>query len=287
MDFFTIDVETANADMASICQIGIAHFVDGTIADEWKSFVDPEEEFDVFNIAIHGIDENTVKGSPNFPAVINRIHELLDNHISVCHTHFDRVSINQVCNKYGMIPPITTWLDSALVARRTWGQFAWKGYGVKSICDYLGYQYKCHDALEDAKATGYILTCAIKQTGLDIDNWLKRIREPIDITHSSEGPYIQREGNPEGFLYGEIMVFTGALTIHRSEAADMAAKIGCKVEDGVNRQTTLLVVGDQDIKKLVGHEKSTKHRRAEELIAAGQPIRILRETDFKALVGNI
>ena len=34
---------------------------------------------------------------------------------------------------------------------------------------------------------------------------------------------------------------------------------------------------------LNGHEKSGKHRKAEELIAKGQFIRILRESDFKRL----
>ena len=48
----------------------------------------------------------------------------------------------------------------------------------------------------------------------------------------------------------------------------------------------MLVVGDQDIKKLAGHEKSSKHRKAEALILAGQSIRILRETDFKELTQN-
>ena len=51
----------------------------------------------------------------------------------------------------------------------------------------------------------------------------------------------------------------------------------------VNKKTTLLVVGDQDVKKLAGHKKSNKHRRAEDLISKGQDIRILRESDFKEL----
>ena len=67
-------------------------------------------------------------------------------------------------------------------------------------------------------------------------------------------------------------------------AADMAAKIGCTVADGINKKTTILVVGDQDVKKLAGHEKSSKHRKAEKLIAEGCPIRILRESDFIELV---
>jgi len=42
MEFVAIDVETANADMASICQIGIARFADGLLTSEWETYVDPQ-----------------------------------------------------------------------------------------------------------------------------------------------------------------------------------------------------------------------------------------------------
>ena len=37
MNFVSVDVETANSDRASICQIGIAVFKDGKLVDEWVS----------------------------------------------------------------------------------------------------------------------------------------------------------------------------------------------------------------------------------------------------------
>ena len=95
---------------------------------------------------------------------------------------------------------------------------------------------------------------------------------------------IQRDGNPKGDLFGEVIVFTGELGIHRNQAADLAANIGCHVDQGVTNKTTILVVGDQDVTKLAGHEKSSKHRKAEELAAEGHSIRIIREIEFKALV---
>ena len=64
----------------------------------------------------------------------------------------------------------------------------------------------------------------------------------------------------------------------------MAACVGCEVDGGVTKRTTLLVVGDQDVQRLAGHEKSSKHRKAEQLIQMGQPIRIVRELDFRDLV---
>lgn len=79
------------------------------------------------------------------------------------------------------------------------------------------------------------------------------------------------------------MVFTGALLKPRRQASDPAHETGAAVEPGVTKSTTLLVVGDQDLDKLAGKEKSSKHRKAEALIAKGQPIRILGEADFMSM----
>lgn len=280
MEFVALDFETANADVSSICQIGIANFKEGLLQEEWKTYIDPEDFFDEMNISIHGIDESTVKGAPTLPGVANHIYNYIDGRIAVCHTHFDRVAIQQACLKYDLRMPTCTWLDSARVTRRTWEQFAWKGYGLANVCAILGYQFTHHDALEDAKAAAHIVLAAMEKTGIDIHGWLSRVEKPIDPSSYD----ISREGNPEGFFHGEVLVFTGALDIPRREAADMAAKIGCTVADGVTKNTTILVVGDQDVKKLAGHEKSSKHRKAELLIQKGQELRIIRESDFKELV---
>jgi DNA polymerase-3 subunit epsilon len=280
MDFIAIDVETANADINSICQIGLVYFKEGVLCEEWKSYVDPEDFFDGINISIHGIDESTVQGAPQLPEIADILYKFLDDKITVCHTHFDRVSIRKAFDKYGIRHPENIWLDSARVARRVWKEFAQKGYGLHNICETLGYKFKHHDALEDAKAAGYIMLTAMQQSYLDLEGWLKRVNQPI----FEDTIKIKYDVNPEGCLYGEFIVFTGVLELKRTEAADMAAKIGCQVESGVTKKTTILVVGNQDIKKLAGHEKSSKHRKAEGLILNGQQIRILGESDFKELI---
>ena len=286
MEFVAIDVETANADLSSICQIGIAKYSNGELIDEWCSLINPEDYFDFLNVSIHGITENDVKDSLKLPEVRSTLQVYMDNAVCVSHTHFDRVSITRAFSKYGMEPLDAMWLDSARVARRTWEQFARSGYGLSNICEHIGYEFRHHDALEDAKASGQVILTAIRQTGIGLDEWLKRVDQPIDPSKSSSGSAVRREGDPEGDLYGEVLCFTGALEISRNEAADLAARIGCAVVPGVTKETTLLVVGDQDIKKLAGKDKSSKHRKAEELISKGQVIRIVKESDFKALVSQ-
>lgn len=284
MRFVAIDVETANPDMASICQIGIAVYDEERLNDEWKSFVDPEDYFHPINISIHGITETIVHGAPALPKVAPVLCQHLNDTIAVCHTHFDRVAIQQALAKHGLAELECTWLDSARVARRTWEQCAWRGYGLAAVCQSIGYEFQHHDALEDAKAAGVIMIAAMKETGLSLNDWLVRVEQPIDPSAPSYQVATRRDGDPEGSLYGEVLAFTGALEIPRREAADMAAAVGCRVVSGVTRETTLLVVGNQDIRHLAGHKKSSKHRKAEKLASEGQSVRILREADFEKLV---
>jgi DNA polymerase-3 subunit epsilon len=284
MQFVAIDVETANADMGSICQIGLAKFVDGHLTEEWCTLVDPEDYFDDVNIAVHGIEPRMVRGKPKLPQIAERVRSTLEGTVSVCHTHFDRISLGQAYAKYNLSPIATTWLDSARVVRRTWKDLAWRGYGLANVCSRIGYEFQHHDALEDARAAGYVLLAAMRDSQYDLDQWCRRVNQPIDLESSSSSASVQRDGNPEGDLYGEVLVFTGSLDLPRNEAAELAASVGCQVAAGVTKRTTLLVVGDQDATKLAGYEKSSKHRKAEQLVAGGHRIRIIRESDFKTLV---
>lgn len=286
MRFVAIDIETANPDMSSICQIGIAEFADGNLVGEWSTLIDPEDYFDEVNISIHGIEPQMVKGQPKLPDIAEALRGYLENGISVCHTHFDRVALARAFIKYKLSPISTSWLDSARVVRRTWKDLAWQGYGLKNVCSKIGYEFRHHDALEDAKAAGHVLLAAIHESKLDLEAWMHLVNQPIDPQRSLHGAAIHHDGNPEGDLFGEIIVFTGALELPRNEAANLAASVGCQVASGVTKKTTILVVGDQDISKLAGHKKSTKYRKAELLVAEGYPIRIICETDFKALVKN-
>ncbi len=290
MDFVAVDVETANASLASVCQVGIALFSGGELADEWQSYVDPEDVFDPFNVAVHGITPETVAGAPNLAAIAESIGGLLGGNVVVSHTAFDRVSLDRAFARYEAAMPACTWLDSAKVARRVWKECARSGYGLGDVCALIGYDFRHHDALEDAKAAGRIIVEAARRTGEDLDGLLRLARRPITPRkHTKHKSYpsapITRSGDPEGPLFGEVLVFTGQLSMPRHEAADLAAAAGCQVADYVGKKTTLLVLGDQDVRRLNGHEKSSKHRRAEELIAAGHPLRILSESDFLHLIG--
>jgi len=277
MEFTCIDVETANPNLSSICQIGIAKFKDGALVSQWESLVNPNDYFDEMNIAVHAITPKMVKAAPTLPDLHKTILGQINHSITVSHTSFDRSAVTQACQKHGLEPPNTTWLDTARVVRRAWPQFSKKGYGLANITEHLGISFAHHNALQDAVACGKVLLRAVEITNCSPSDWIKKVHQPIN---PSATKYIRREGIEDGALFGERLVFTGALSMTRSQAADIAAASGCQVDAGVTKKTTILVVGDQDLKLLAGHEISNKHQKAINLIQSGQIIRILGESDF-------
>lgn len=284
MRFLAIDVETANADRASICAIGAVEFVDGQPGREWYGLVDPKDYFDAINIDIHGITEEAVVGAPVFPVALLEFVSFAEAGVTVSHSAFDRVAIERASSKHDLPPWPTSWLDSCRMARRAWpDKFGTKGYGLAPVAKFLGIKFKHHHALEDAKAAGQIVCRAIEATGIDLDGWHRRIQQPIDPRSAKTAGIA---GNPGGPFAGEKIVFTGALEIPRREAATMAAEAGFDVLAGVTKKVDVLVVGNQDARKLGGHEVSSKQRKAEELVRAGHQMQIITEADFFSLVGR-
>jgi DNA polymerase-3 subunit epsilon len=274
MNFLAIDVETANADCSSICQIGIAEFEDGQLINTWSTLINPEAYFDPFNTSIHGIKSIDVTDAPTFDQVYAELKEKLIGKVAVHHMPFDRTAICRACEEYQLEALTPLWLDSAKIVRRTWEQFAYKGYGLANIANYLKIEFNHHDALHDAIAAGKVVVEACKANQLTIEDWVERTGKPISPSS------IKLDGNSEGPLYGENLVFTGALSLTRKEAATIAANLGCNVASSVTKTTTILVVGTHDSTKLAGYEKSSKHRKTEDYIQKGLPIKILSEKDF-------
>lgn len=279
--FVAIDVETANEDLSSICQIGMVKYVDGKAVDQFESLINPLSDFSRINISIHGIEKEQTTNSPTFEELWPRVLGFFQDEVLVSHTHFDRAAISQAASKFNCLPKLSNnWLDSAKVARRAWADFTNAGYGLANVAEHLGIEFQHHDALEDAKACGQILVKACLENQMDVAQWMERCGRPINL--ESSGP-ITREGNEEGNYFGMTIAFTGALSLPRRDAADLAASAGFEVIQGVTKKLDILVVGDQDISKLNNHSKSAKHRKAEKLIEEGKGLRIIQESDFLAI----
>ena len=175
LTFNAVDVETANADPSSICQVGIVRIHAGVVTEQLSFLVNPEVPFSPVNVGIHGIEEETVRKSMALPQLENRLRGLLEETILVSHTPFDRRAFDGAMRKYRLNPIQATWLDSAMIARRAWPtKYRRRGWGLAAIARDLGITFQHHDAAEDARAAAEVVLHASRHAGVDIEGWLKK-----------------------------------------------------------------------------------------------------------------
>ena len=281
MNYIVLDLETANPDYASICQVGMVVVRDGQVVDQISQYIDPDDYFDEWNVEIHGITKKKVRGSPLFSEYHSQLQGQIEDSIVVTHGSFDRIAIQRACARYEVEPIGARWLDNQRVVRRTWKEFSRKGYALKKLAKHFEIEFSHHDALEDARAAEQIFRLALEASGHSPQEWLGLVSRTLDLEFKKP---ISREGVETGEFHGEQIVFTGAMRVPRREAADMAQKEGFDVGSSVSKKTTILCVGLLDKDRLNGYDKSSKQRKAEKMISAGAHIEIVSEEDFWELI---
>ena len=173
LTFNAIDVETANSNPSSICQIGIAIVRDGAVEESISLLVNPETEFSEFNVGLHGIDNAMVQSSDTLPKIEGAVRRILEGNVVASHTQFDRGALSGALAKYGLAPIQGAWLDSSLIARRAWPDRYGRKWNLALIAHDLGIEFRHHDAAEDARAAAEIFLKACQHTGLGIEDWVK------------------------------------------------------------------------------------------------------------------
>lgn len=155
--FFALDVETANNDRGSICQIGVAGVRPDSSIETWVTYVDPQVDRWVFTY-LHGISARTVQGAPTFAEVLPVLRNALNGATVYQHSGFDRSAVAAACGNCGLPVPQWDWRDSVHVARAAWPELRGNGgHGLASLKQHLGLMFEHHDAGEDARAAAEVV----------------------------------------------------------------------------------------------------------------------------------
>ncbi|PCJ81264.1 MAG: hypothetical protein COA49_06005 [Bacteroidetes bacterium] len=171
--------------------------------------MNPEDYFDHFNVAVHGITESDVVNESLFSEVYKELSSLVTNQIVVHHTAFDKVAINAVCKKYKLKPPNLTWIDSVRVVRRVYPVFISRGYGLKNLTNHFGIKFKHHDAEGDAIATHKIVNHCLVDSKTEIEHWRENQFRSTQSTKTVGGGvigFIDSKVDSNGNLFGETSI---------------------------------------------------------------------------------
>ncbi len=166
LNFAAIDVETANSDWGSICQIGIALVQDGEITDTHCWLCQPPASlahFDSSNIAIHGIQPEDVATAPSFADILPEVSTVVGQLPLVAHNaQFDFTAILRACAASGIPAPQWTFACSLAAARSA--KLGISSHRLPVVATHLGVELRQHhDAAADAEASaGIIIALAMR-----------------------------------------------------------------------------------------------------------------------------
>ena len=277
--FVALDVETANSDQSSICAIGAARYEDGLIADQWYQLVDPRDDFFWKNTEIHGIRRHHVAGQPTFADISPQLSTFVAGAPIVHHGPSDRSAIAKATDCWAASPLDSDFIDSLAMARQAWPHVGRGGYGLKNLCNLMGYELEHHHhALDDARAAGAVYLAASEQLGEQVTPAFAR-----RIVNEESGVQLGLFQDEYRVLVGDVVVFSRESTL-RSTNPGLQKELerqGCRVRDNVNDHATILVLGNEEWRR---NRFSSQRKGALRRVAQGQNLVIMSETDFLAMI---
>jgi DNA polymerase-3 subunit epsilon len=254
-NFIAFDFETANKNRHSICSVGMVFVRDGQITDSLYQIINPEEDFDPFNIMIHGITPADVKSAPTFDSFYETVKDRIQDQLMVAHyLAFDGNALRDNLAKYKIQPVLNQLLCTYQLSKRLVpGQ---SSYSIKSLCQHYGIELtNHHHALDDAIVCARLMLKLVEEYELtDFDtiysktfikpgrissdkyqsSLVSNIRCSIDLSTIE----VATDADEQSDFYGKNIVFTGRLSVFtRKEAAKLVARKGGKPQNGLNKET--------------------------------------------------
>jgi DNA polymerase-3 subunit epsilon len=301
LDYTAIDFETANSYRGSPCSVGLVKVRDGKVVDTRHWLIRPPEAVDFFdgwNIAIHGITPERVSTAPRWREILPHILDFIGSDVVVAHNAgFDIGVIRYACAVDNIEWPTLRFLCTLVLSRRA---LRLPTYRLPYVAESLGFVVADHhDALADAEAVVEIVgRLSAQLSASTLDDLAGCVH--VGIGHMSAGTYkgstaissgggsnlvqpdLNPDADPNGYLYGRVVVFTGTLmSMTRRIAWEECARVGAAAENNVTKRTNILVVGDINPAVLrPGSELTGKARKAFELQDQGQEIEVMTEDDF-------
>ncbi|MFL1696323.1 3'-5' exonuclease [Weissella kandleri] len=168
MNFIAMDFETASAKRASAVSMAVVVVRDDQVADEFYTLVNPQMEFNPFNIKIHGIHPADVVDAPLFSEVWPVIKQFYtaDQLVVAHNAAFDNAVLKATLENYHIPAPHYLTLDTVQTSRKLYPNLA--NHKLNTVADTLNISLPHHHhALDDTRAAAQILLQEVDQFGVE------------------------------------------------------------------------------------------------------------------------
>ena len=184
--FAFLDVETTGLDPVSgdkICEIAVIKTIDGQVADEFVTIVNPGRNIPERAISIHGITQVMVNRAPLFRDIAKDLLDFLNDTVIVAHNaKFDLEFLRSEPKNLNQSLPENEVIDTLGIARR---YYSFPSNSLGEIARYIGLPIdEEHRALADVTTTKDIFEYFLK----DLERRgirLKRLKDILKLQGKS------------------------------------------------------------------------------------------------------
>lgn len=282
-DYVVLDLETTGLDPAfdEIIEIAAVKFSSGEKISEFITLVKPESKIDEYITQLTGITNEMVKNAPKIEKVLPELMNFLGDSVIIAHNaNFDINFLydnSMLClNK----PFPNDFIDTMRISRRLFK-------GIRHRLVDLANEFKIpvdvqHRATADCEVTQEVyeyIRNHCYENNIDLAAFLKSSHgKSFDIADFK--PEVEEFDNSHP-IYGMAVCFTGTLEkFQRKDALQIVTNLGGIPSDSVNKNTNILVLGNNDYCSSIKDGKSNKQKKAEELILKGHDLIVISEKSF-------
>lgn len=288
MDFETTGFSPQDDE---IIEIGIAKCCGETVLDTFSTFVNPEFDLPAKITELTGIKNEDLMGAPKLKTAIAQAAEFIGNEIIVAHNAAFDIGFLKSAYQAADISREIRYIDTLALSKKLFPGLP--NHKLSTIIQEFSLMdgQQTHRALDDVLCTHRFFELCVSEM-IDRDCREDAISfVPLKVEHVDPPkktadivPTVQNI-DPDGPLFGKNIVFTGELSIDRTEAMQMAVNVGAIVKSSVSRKTDYLVVGTQDISIVGDDGMSTKEEKAYAFNQSGKAnIEVIREKEFMELI---
>ena len=292
-DFTVIDIETTGLDPSvdEIIEIGALKVRDGKVVATFHTLVKPDHEVSDFIERLTGITNESLGSAPDANNALLGFNEFIGEDILVGHNvHFDINFLYDTSMKCLSMSIENNFIDTLRFSRRI--THGLKNFKLETLAEYFGVEViESHRAIADCETTlgVYQGICRfIKSKDLDLNNLPKQEKRIAKSIKLSDFKAQSDDIDETHELFEKMIVFTGALaTMTREKAVQLAVNVGAIPKTGVSKNTNYLVLGNLDYAKHnLKDSKSSKQKKAEELILKGHDLQIISENTFLDMISE-
>ncbi len=307
LDFFVIDIESANLSPTSICQFAITEIKNGLLHKITHSYVDPETtDFKFTNY--HGITPEMVKGKQPLKKFWKLIKQLEGKYVASHNMEVEFNALRLYAKTHNLEMPEMKMMDTITLNNL----LGIDSKELKALANYYSIDLFPHDAISESKAIAisilkygkaknvndpYILYGSLGTIPHEIDDPEKLHKYGIDAgakkqkekvveaspsTPDVSSPTLKSTSDIPVDLKGKLFTFTGELAkFERKEGVKKVKSNGGVFKDNVTMKTDYVVVGDNMDHKTAVLLTAEKYRDEK-----GLPIQVIGEDEFLKMVGE-